>query len=150
MGVSLTNNKIREEQMDNFDVITTAQIKEPADIDKLLQEHLHISLQDCYQALSESLKNRAEELLIDMINLAPYGDYNALMEEPQEMLTFLIEEAAKPENWEVQFVDVKKQDDQLLEVMCFNSSIDDGDILKGFLFIGLTGKIRHCFPQIHN
>jgi hypothetical protein len=136
--------------MKDFDLITKTETKSPEDIDKLLQEHLHISLQDCYESLSESLKNRAEELLPEMFNLAPYGDYNAMMEEPQDMLQFLIEEAAQPKNWVVQFLDVRKQDDQLLELMAYNTAVDDGDILKGFVFIGLSGTIRHAFAQIHN
>lgn len=136
--------------MENFDKIIKAEYKEPAELDKLLQEHLHLSLQDCHQALSESLSNRAEELLEDMMNLAPYGDYDKLTEDPVEMVKFLKEEASKPENWKVQFVDVRKQDDQLLECVFFNTAIDQGESLKGFLFIGLSGKIRHCFAQFHS
>jgi len=119
-------------------------------VDKLLQEHLHISLAECTQALSNSLAERAEELLPDLFNLAPYGDYEKFTEDEVIILQFLKEEAVKPENWELQFMEVKKKDDQLLEMIFFNKAVDDGDILKGFVFLGLSGVIRHAFTQVHS
>lgn len=124
--------------------------KSPEEMDKMLREHLGIGFSECAQALSESLMSRADELMVDMINLAPYGDYDKMTEDPIVILNFLKEEAAKPENWEIQFVEIKKTQDQLMELVFFNKAVDDGDLLKGFVFVGLSGKIRHAFAQIHS
>ena len=136
---------------ENFEkVLNSEENKGNEAVDKLLQEHLHISLAECAQALSNSLAERAEEVLEDMVNIAPYGDYSQLTDDPQLMLKFLKEESVKPENWELQFMDVKKKDDKILEMVFFNKSVDDGYILKGFIFLGLSGKIRHSFCQAHS
>lgn len=124
--------------------------KTPEEMDKVLREHLGIGFAECAQALSASLAERAEELMEDIINLAPYGDYDKITEDPEVILKFLKEEAVKPENWEIQFVEVKKESDQLMEMVFFNKSVDDGDILKGFVFVGISGKIRHAFTQVHS
>ncbi len=131
-------------------VLNEEEGKGPEAVDKLLQEHLHISLAECAQALSNSLAERAEELIPDLFNLAPYGNYEKFTEDEAVILQFLKEEAVKPENWELQFMEVKKKDDKLLEMVFFNKAVDDGDILKGFVFLGLSGVIRHAFTQVNS
>ena len=124
--------------------------KKDEEIDGVLRKHLAIGFSECAEALAKFLLERGEECLEDMINLAPYGDYNALTEDKEVMLKFLQEEAIKPENWVIQMVEVKKKGDQLIELLFFNKSVDDGDILKGFVFVGASGKIRHAFVQAHS
>jgi len=132
--------------VDNFKEININDIKDTEDIDKVLQEKIGLSLADCAQALSTSLTSRASEVVVDMINLAPYGKYDQLTEDKEVMAKFLIEEASKPEHWKLQYLNYKK-DGKLMEMVFFNSSVDDGDILKGFVFVGVSGKIRHSFCQ---
>jgi hypothetical protein len=117
-------------------------------LDKALKDNLEIGLADCAQALSTSLSERYEELLDDIINLSPYGDYDKITEDKEVITKFIKEEAVKPENWRIQFIE-EKEKGKLLELVFFNKSIDDGDLLKGFVFLGLSGKIRHVFTQIH-
>lgn len=124
--------------------------KKTEEIDDILRKHLTIGFSECAEALGQFLLERGEECLEDMINLAPYGDYSKLTEDKEVMLRFLKEEAVKPENWEIQLVEVKKKGDQLIEILFFNKAVDDGDILKGFVFVGASGKIRHAFVQAHS
>ena len=124
--------------------------KEQSETDGILRKHLTIGFTECADALASFLLERGEECLEDMINLAPYGDYDKLTEDKGVMLKFLQEEAIKPENWVIQLVEVKKKGDQLIELLFFNKSVDDGDILKGFVFVGASGKIRHAFVQAHS
>jgi hypothetical protein len=122
------------------------------DIDNVLKEHLGIGLEECVKSLSESLQSRAEELVPDMINLSPYGDFSKMTEDPEVILNFLKEESVKIENWNLEYIDIKKgkgEKDQLMELIFVNKSIDQGDLLKGFVFVGLSGKIRHSFCQVH-
>src|SRR5271166_2816875 len=136
--------------VNDFKDLKFDEAKTPEDLDKVLREHFGIGFQECSEALSKSLVERCAELIDDMPNLAPYGNYEKLMEKPEDMLQFLKDEASKPENWEIQFIEVKKDKDQLMELVFFNKAVDDGDILKGFVFIGLSGKIRHAFAQVHS
>jgi len=122
-------------------------LKAPEDVDKAIKEHIGIGFAECAQALSNSLAERAEELLEDIVNVAPYGNYEKVMEDQGEILAFLKEESVKTENWGINFIEVKSA--QLMELVFTNKSVDDGDILKGFVFVGLSGKIRHAFCQVH-
>jgi hypothetical protein len=123
--------------------------KTPEDIDKRLQEKLGIGLGAMSEALCVYLKEKAEEVAEDCFSIAPYGDYSKMVEDKVEMAKFLREEAAKPEHWKLDFLEVKKKDDKLIEFVFVNSSVDDGDILKGFVFVGFSGIIRHAFAQVH-
>jgi len=123
--------------------------KTPEDIDAKLKEKLGIGLDAMAGALCDSLKNKAEEVAEDCFSIAPYGDYSKMIEDKAEMVKFLREEASKPEHWKLDFLEVKKKEDKLIEFIFVNSSVDDGDILKGFVFVGFSGIIRHAFAQIH-
>ena len=117
-------------------------------IDAVLKENLGTGLTECAEALCVSLKVRAEELSPDVINIAPYGKFEDLLENQDQITAFLRDEAAKPENWKLQYIDIKKDNDQLLEAVFMNTSCDEGESLSGYVFLGLSGKIRHCFPQV--
>jgi hypothetical protein len=131
-------------------MVLTKETKTSEELEKLIKEHLGIDFSQCAEALSSTLRERAQELLEDLPNMAPLGDYDKLTEDPEAILKFLQEEAVKPEHWQIQFVEVRKPTDQLMEMCFFNKAVDDGDSLKGFVFVGLSGKIRHCFCQVNS
>jgi hypothetical protein len=124
--------------------------KEPEDLDRILKEKLGIGFAECQQALCDSLQERAEEMSQDMTTMAPHGDYGKLMEDAESIAKFLREEASKPEHWKIEFIELRKESDQLMEMIFFNKAVDDGDLLKGFVFVGLSGKIRHAFAQVNS
>lgn len=134
---------------EDFKDILDDDLKKIEDIDQKLQEKLGIGLQTMAEALCASLKERAEEVAEDCYSLAPYGDYSKMTEDRDAIVKFLREEAPKPEHWKLEFIQIKKKGDQIIEFLFKNSSVDDGDILKGFVFVGLSGKIRHAFCQVH-
>jgi len=134
--------------VESFKEIPFSEAKGEEEIDKLLKEHLGTSLAECAGALCDSLQSRAEEISTEMTSLAPNGDYGKLIEEPELIVEFLRREAAKPENWSLDFLEVRKEKDQLMELIFSNKAVDDGETLKGFVFVGLSGKIRHAFPQV--
>lgn len=136
--------------VESFKDLLPEEAKTPEEIDKVLQEKLGIGLSEMAKALSDSLLERTEELAEELMNIAPYGDYSKLMEETDSITKFLQDEASKPENWKIQFIEAKKEKDQLIEFVFFNKAVDDGDILKGFVFVGLSGKIRHAFAQVNS
>lgn len=115
-----------------------------------VQEKLGTSLGTMQEALSKSLAERAEEMTLEMPNIAPMGDYDKLIEDNDGMAEFLKTEAHKSEHWklyEIKVSDVKKD---LLSFVFANMAVDDGDSLKGFVFVSKTGKIKHVFPQVES
>ncbi len=135
--------------VEDFKEISFDNLKELEEIDGVLRDKLGIGFAECTQALCDSLLERAEEVVEDLPSMAPHGDYSKLMEDPESITKFLREEAAKPENWKFEMLEVRKAKDQLMELIFVNKTVDDGDILKGFVFVGLSGKIRHAFVQVH-
>jgi hypothetical protein len=122
----------------------------PEDFDRILRERTGAGLSECATALTAALKERADEMLEELPYVSPHGDYGKMMEDKDLIRTFLLDEAAKDENWEFQYLEVRKTKDTLMELVFFNKAVDDGDTLKGFVFLGFSGKIRHCFPQVNS
>jgi hypothetical protein len=111
-------------------------------IDEKVREKLGIGLSEMRQALSESVQERAREIVEDMLNIAPMGDYEKLTEDKDEMATFLHDEAHKPEHWALSFLEVSGEN---LHFSFFNKAVDEGDNFIGSVFVGKSGKIRHAF-----
>ena len=133
--------------IESFKDLTFEGCKTEEDAAARLQEKLGLALQDCKEALSNSLLIRAEEVVTDLPSCAPYGDYAKLMEDPEVIQKFLEDEASKVENWEIVFFYARKEQDKVAEFVFYNKAVDDGDILKGYVYVGLSGKIRHAFCQ---
>ena len=121
-------------------------------VEAVLKEYLNIGFTECAEILSKSLHERAEQMAPAIINIAPYNDYDKMLEKQEDILKFLIDESTKLENWKFQLLDFRKeknsQHEGLFELLFFNKSVDGGDMLKGFVFIGTTGKVRHAFVQM--
>lgn len=137
--------------MDKEDIkeLVSEELKTPEDIDKKLREKLGIGFSEMAGALTDSLQQRAEEVAEDCFSVAPYGDYSKMIEDPEGVAKFFREEAAKPEHWKLEYFELQKKGGQMIEFIFTNSSVDDGDILKGYVFVGLSGIIRHAFCQVH-
>ena len=134
--------------VESFKEIPFSDAKNYEELDVMIRKHLGIGFSECQQSLSESLMARAEELAEEIPSVAPYNNYDKFTEDKIVIANFLREEAHKPENWEIQFVESKK-DSELIEFIFFNKAVDEGDILKGFVFVGLSGTIRHSFAQVN-
>lgn len=115
-----------------------------------VQEKMGVSFGQMQEALAKSLVDRAEEMTLEMMNIAPHGDYEKLIEDNDGMADFLKTEAQKPENWKLYGIkssDVKKD---LISFVFVNMAVDDGDKLQGFVFVSKTGKIKHAFPVVES
>jgi hypothetical protein len=130
--------------------VAIKEAKETEDFDRILREYTGTGLSECATALTASLLERVDELLEELPYVSPHGDYGKMMEDKDLIREFILTEAAKDENWTFQFLEVRKAKDTLVELVFFNKAIDDGDILKGFVFLGFSGAIRHCFPQVNS
>lgn len=126
--------------------------KETTDqLDAILQEKLGCGFAPMKDALSQTLQKEAPLVAFGMRNIAPHGDYGAMLEDTQGMMSFLQTEAHKPENWEITTMQVGHQGHDvninLMQFMFKNVAVDDGDVLEGHVFVSFTGVIRHTFIQ---
>jgi len=135
---------LKMEDMDNLDKEGIRQL-----VWGKMRTKLGITNEVMQEALSNSLIARAEEITLDIPNIAPYGDYDKLIENNDEITEFLKTEAHKPNNWESYGFSCKDMltDKALVLFHFWNTSVDQGDTLEGTVFVSKYGKIKHVFPQ---
>lgn len=134
------------EILKDFDKLEVHEIE--SRIDSVLQEKLGVGLGNLRNSLCESVKNRAEELALDLPNIAPYNDYGKLLEDNDSMSSFLRDEAAKLENWFLNSIQEDNKNKNLFKFVFLNKAVDDGNVLEGIVFVNKNGVIRHAFAQI--
>lgn len=115
------------------------------DIDKKIQEKLGLGLTELKQALSLSIQEKADELVADIINIVPFGDYSKILEDKADMAKFMREEAIDPKHWQLYVVEVTEHG--MIKFMFVCTAVDDGDTMQGLVFVSNSGKIRHAFAQ---
>jgi hypothetical protein len=117
-------------------------------VDQSLKEHLDLSLEILKQKVCDSIKERAEETALDLPNIAPYGDYGAMMEDNDSMAQFLKNEASKAENWMLYSIQPDQTNKSLIKFILKCKAVDDGDVLQGLVFTNKSGVIRHTFCRV--
>lgn len=116
-------------------------------LDEKLKEKLNLSLGDLKLAISNSIEKRADDISADMFNIAPFGDYGKLIENTKDMSAFLKVEGIKPENWTLNMIAEDQKNTSLIRFLMSCKAVDDGDSLKGTVFVSKSGVIRHVFAQ---
>lgn len=134
------------EILKDFEKLEASEIEEK--ISAVLQEKLGVGLESLRNSLSESVKNRAEELSLDLPNIVPYNDYGKLLEDNDSMSAFLRDEAAKLENWLLESIQDDQKNKNLIKFCFLNKAVDDGHVLQGLVFVNKSGVIRHAFAQV--
>lgn len=135
-----------DEILKDFDKLEVHEIEEK--INATLQEKLGVGLENLRNSLCESIKTRAEELALDLPNIAPYNDYGKLLEDNDGMATFLRDEASKLENWLLNVIQEDNKNKTLIKFLFLNKAVDDGHVLEGLVFVSKSGVIRHAFAQV--
>lgn len=130
------------EKFEDFGFVTEDKQEQ---IDAKVQEKLGISLHNMCEALSASIQENADKISENIINMAPYGDYDKFTEDPIKMSDFLKIEAHKPENWKLNYIEMV--DDSLIKFAFLCTAIDDGETFEGLVYVSKSGKIRHSFGQ---
>jgi dsDNA-binding SOS-regulon protein len=142
----------KEAEEEHFNVIDFFELsKEEYEEDQVaakIQNKLGTSLEQMKEVLSKSVIDRAEELTLDFVNIAPMGDYDKLLEDNDSMAEFLKMEAHKLEHWKLYKIFVSDVNKDLLSFVFKNIAVDDGENFEGFVFVTKTGKIKHGFARI--
>jgi hypothetical protein len=115
-------------------------------LNSLLRENLNISLVEMEEALNVALVKQAEELTLDLPNIAPFNDYQKLLEDNDQMAEFLKTQAAESKNWDIFRIELDVK--ELLKFSFHNLAVDDGTSLIGLVFVSKGGKIRHAFSVV--
>lgn len=145
--------EVLEDEGPEFKLYEHLGITEEDDFEQVktkVQAKLGIDFQDFHQALSQSVQNRAEELTLELPNIAPLGDYGRLLEDNDSMAEFLKTEGHKPEHWKLQAIRASDVSKELLNFSFRNTGVDDGETLTGFVFTTMSGKIKHAFTKVES
>jgi hypothetical protein len=141
-------------QHDHFSVIEFFDLSkedyDEANVAAKIQVKLGTSLDQMREALSKSVIDRAEELTLDFVNIAPMGDYEKLLENNDDMADFLKTEAHKLEHWRLFKIFESDVNKDLLSFVFQNVAIDDGENFEGFVFVTKSGKIKHAFARMES
>jgi hypothetical protein len=135
-----------DEALEDYENLKDGELDER--IDNILKEKLGLGLENLKTSLHESVKKRAEELALDLPNIAPYNDYGKMLEDNDSMATFLRDEAAKLENWLLFSIADDQKNQTLIKFLFLNKAVDDGRVLQGLVFVSKSGVIRHSFAQV--
>lgn len=118
-------------------------------VEQAIKDQLGISLENMKSFLSAYIQTNGDQLAKEVLRIAPYDKYDTLLETDADKAEFLKNEAAKPENWELQSfgssTTVPGQD--MYEFQFGNIAVDEGQTLIGHVFIG-GGKVKHAFAQM--
>jgi hypothetical protein len=123
-------------------------IKEDDTIEQIVQKYLDklcITMDQMKEVLSVATQNKAEEIALELTNIAPLGKYEDLIEDNEGMANFLKTEAYKPEHWGLLKID--STNSNLVKFIFACNAVDEGESVNGFVFVSESGKIRHAFVQ---
>lgn len=115
------------------------------EIESQIENLTNISFNELKRKLSNYVVDNAAKIVEEVHNIIPYGDYSSIIEDKLQMEVFLKDASNKLENWEL---DLVMQENNLLQLVFNNISVDDGEIFKGHIFISANGKIKHLFARI--
>lgn len=118
------------------------------DLDSILKDKLGICSSDMVDKLSEYLLSHIDEIASSFVTLAPFGNYSKSIEDIKDIFSFIKNEASKKESWKLYYAQVSESNPSLMEFVFHCLAINDGEELKGYVYISKSGKIRHAFAQV--
>jgi hypothetical protein len=111
-----------------------------------------MNINNMKEALSDWVLGHAEELSLELPNIAPHGDYSKLIEDNDGMTNFLKTEVYKLENWKL--TSVKNSDITPSQLIAFgfrNKAVDDGgEGFAGYVYANKESMIRHAFVVVED
>jgi len=110
-----------------------------------IKKVLGIGTTDMKPYICSWLKDHAEELTLELTNIAPYGNYEKLIEDNDGMAEFLKNESTKLENWKPSHFEPADKESSLIKFTFYTESVDTGESLKGLVFVNPNGVVRHAF-----
>lgn len=128
----------------SFEEIDLKAAKTREEVFEILMKELKIPLETMQNSISEYIKSNSDNLARHFVNIAPYQNFDQLLEDHEEMNKFVADEASKPENWVI--VRARPKTNSLMEFTFDCRAVDDP--FRAYVIVGLSGKIRHTFAQV--
>lgn len=113
-----------------------------------IKNSLGVEVDSLIDELSLHVKNSADEISGNFVNIVPYGDYDRYTDDKLEIAKFLKEEAYEKKNWFIYSIGASDVKASLIHFIFFNKSIDDGLTFQGNIYVNFSGKIKHIFTQV--
>lgn len=117
-------------------------------VEDKIKEKLGLSFQDMVEKLGPYVLKNCDKIADQMRNLAPYGQYDKLMEDKSQMLDFLKQELVKPEVWRLQEYTLDSKFKKMVVFKFKCSAIDQADSVFGNVLVSFSGAIRHAFITV--
>jgi len=114
--------------------------------DRQIQEKLYVSLDNMKNEIINWVRDNTMSLAEQFKYVVAFGDYDRFFDEKQLIQGFFAEEASKIENWIISGakLDLKLN---LIKFAFSCKAIDEGDSLKGYVYVSENGKVKHAFAQ---
>lgn len=136
--------------MTDIDTIIFSPGDTPEQVEAKIEETWEIKFADLRKTLETLTKEIAGKLAEGMITMAPFQDYANLLEEPEAITTFITNEGSLAKNWElgvVEETDTRLVAEPLLQLIFNNVAVDEPGTLKGFIYLSMSGKVKHAFVR---
>ncbi len=111
-----------------------------------IRDEFNLQPEDLTTRLSSYVQEKAENLTLDMMNIAPHGDYSKMLHNEDDMAQFLKSDAHEGKNWKLSMISPEHKLN-LLKFEFANTAVDDGESLKGMVYVSYQGKVKHAFAQ---
>lgn len=112
-----------------------------------IKSEFNLQREDLITGLATYVQSNAEKLSMNMMNIAPHGNYSKMLHNDDDMAQFLKTEAHEDKNWKLSMISPEHKLN-LLRFEFSNKAVDDGESLKGMVYVSYQGKVKHAFAQI--
>lgn len=132
------------------DTITFTPEETTEQVEAKIEATWEIKFADLRKTLEACTVEVSAKLAEDMITVAPYQDYGKLLEEQEAIYTFLRDEGSLAKNWKLAMVeqtDTRLVAEPLLQLVFDNIAVDEPGTLKGFIYLSMSGKVKHAFVR---
>ena len=114
---------------------------------EVVQSHMGISIDTMKVSISEFIMKHAEELSMQFVNIAPFNDYDNILEDNDDIAAFLRKDGCKIEHWKFCAFEPSDISKDLMKFSFACTATDENDEFVGFVFVNSLGKIKHSFAQ---
>jgi deoxyribodipyrimidine photolyase-like uncharacterized protein len=116
-------------------------------VEAKIEEKWEVKFSALRETLEAYTKEHAQALAKQFITLAPYGKYEELLEDQEKIADFLSSEASQ--HWKLyslEHTDTRLVSEPLMSLTFISEAVPDQE-LKGFIYLGMNGKIKHAFVR---
>lgn len=136
------------ESFDDLDAEEINKIETKEEYLSFIQDKLGFKFDDYKQYLNKYVQEKSNYLSKEFVNIAPYNKYANLLEEEDQIKSFLETEVCKDENWEINYLrEISFKDKPTLKLEFTNKATGSCEVFAGFVYVAFNGKLLHAFAR---